>query len=102
MAGLLRAVGKVGCFHFILLVVKRSYPNELPEFRWITRLLQQLENQASSGSFHALRFESNAIAYLGAFSYRFNRRVQSGAMTGVWLSCICSCSATARNAPTNS
>jgi len=48
------------------------------EFRW--GIKHGLSNENSfSGSFHALGFEKYVIAYLGASSYRFNRRLQSGA-----------------------
>jgi len=35
-----------------------------------------------SGTFHALRFDKYADRYLGAFSYRFNRRFDLAAIPG--------------------
>ncbi|WP_255380939.1 transposase [Synechococcus sp. 1G10] len=86
-----RAVTEVGCLHQPV-VVKGRHPNELPEFRWINTVLSNLKT-SFSGSFHALRFEKYANRYLGAFSYRFNRRFNLAALTERVAHAICSCTA---------
>jgi len=73
-------------------VVKGRHPNELPEFRWINTVLSNLKT-SFSGSFPCLRFEKYADRYLGAFSYRFNRRFNLAAMTERVVHAICSCQA---------
>ena len=42
-----------------------------------------------SWTFHALRFDKYANRYLGAFSYRFNRRLDEAAMTERVLHAVC-------------
>lgn len=52
----------------------------MTEIRWINKVLSKLKN-SFSGTFHALRFDKYADRYLGAFSYRFNRRFDLAEMT---------------------
>jgi len=56
-----RAVAEVGLLAIILLVVKGRHPQwELPNFRWINTVSQQLENQLPAAASIALRFEKYA------------------------------------------
>jgi hypothetical protein len=86
-----RAVAEVGCVHQ-LVIVKGRHPNELTEFRWINRVLSNL-NTSFNGTFHALRFDKYSYRQLGAFSYRFNRRFNLAAMTERVLHAACLCTA---------
>jgi hypothetical protein len=47
---------------------------EIPEFRWINTLLGNVKT-ALHGTYHAVRSQ-HLGRYLGAFSYRFNRRFE--------------------------
>ena len=82
-----RAVAEVGCFHQPVIVNGR-HPNEMTEFRWINTVLSNLKT-SFSGTFHALRFDKYADRYLGAFSYRFNRRFDLAAMIERVLHAVC-------------
>jgi hypothetical protein len=82
-----RAVAEVGCSHQPVIVNGR-HPNEMTEFRWINTVLGNLKT-SFSGTFHALRFDKYADRYLGAFSYRFNRRFDLAAMTERVLHAVC-------------
>ncbi|MFT5340196.1 MAG: transposase-like protein [Cyanobium sp.] len=82
-----RAVAEVGCSHQPVIVNGR-HPNEMTEFRWINTVLSNLKT-SFSGTFHALRFDKYADRYLGAFSYRFNRRFDLAAMTERVLHAVC-------------
>jgi transposase-like protein len=82
-----RAVAEVGCTHQPVIVNGR-HPNEMPEFRWINTVLSNVKT-SFSGTFHALRFDKYADRYLGAFSYRFNRRFDLAAMTERVLHAAC-------------
>ncbi len=68
-----RAVEEVGCIHQPVIVNGR-HPKNLPDFRWINTVISNLKT-SFSGTSHALRFEKYADRYLGAFSYRFHRRL---------------------------
>ena len=86
-----RAVAEVGCVHQPV-IVKGRHPKELPEFRWINTVLSNLKT-SFNGTFHALRFDKYSDRYLGAFSYRFNRRFDLAAMTERVLHAACLCKA---------
>jgi hypothetical protein len=86
-----RAVAEVGCSHQPVIVNGR-HPNEMPEFRWINTVLSNVKT-SFSGKFHTLRFDKYADRYLGAFSYRFNRRFDLAAMTKRVLHAVCQCTA---------
>lgn len=47
---------------------------ELPEFNWVNRMLGN-RKATLARAFHAFKYHHNARVYLGAFAYRFNRRV---------------------------
>lgn len=66
------AVSAAGCRHQPTVVGGRK-PKDLPEFQWINTVLGNLKTSLS-GSYHAFDFGKYAARYLGAFSYRFNRR----------------------------
>jgi hypothetical protein len=61
----------------------------------LARCCEVLSNLESSfsGTFHALRFDKYPDRYLGAFSYRFNRRFDLAAMTERVLHALCQCTA---------
>ena len=84
-----RAATEVGCFHQAV-VVRGRHPDKLPEFRWINTVLSDLKT-SFSGTFHSLSFKKYGNRYLGAFSYRFNRRFNLIAMTDRVLQTACCC-----------
>ena len=84
-----RAVAEVGCFHQAV-VVRGRHPDKLPQFRWINTVLSNLKT-SFSGTFHSLSFKKYGNRYLGAFSYRFNRRFNLIAMTDRVLQTACCC-----------
>jgi hypothetical protein len=61
----------------------------LPEFRWINTVLSNLKT-SFNGTFYALRFDKYSDRYLGAFSYRFNRRFYLAAMTDAYCMLLAS------------
>jgi len=72
-----RAVAEVGCS---ISCGRKGFvhPNELPDSVGLTRC-SALEKPASAAASWPFAFEKYADRYLGAFSYRFNRRsFQSG------------------------
>jgi len=72
-----RAVAESRLLSIHPVVVKGRSSNELPEFRWINTVLQQLEKPASA-QLPCLRFEKvTAIRYLGAFQLPLQFAVQS-------------------------
>ena len=62
-----------GCSHSYVVVGQRK-PRELPQFHWVNTVLGNLKT-AISGAHKAFKFRKYASRYLGAFSYRFNRRL---------------------------
>ncbi len=66
------AVTDAGCAHQPTVVGGRK-PKDLPEFQWINTVLGNLKTSLS-GSYHAFAFRKYGARYLGAFTYRFNRR----------------------------
>lgn len=66
------AVTASGCLHEPTVMAGRK-PRDVPEFRWINTVLGNLKTSLA-GSHHAFGFRKYADLYLGAFSYRFNRR----------------------------
>jgi hypothetical protein len=62
-----------GCTHERTVVAGRK-PKELPQFKWVNTIFGNLKTSLSR-SHHAFDFSQYAARYLGAFAYRFNRRV---------------------------
>jgi hypothetical protein len=62
-----------GCTHERTVVAGRK-PKELPQFKWVNTIFDNLKTSLSR-SHHAFDFSQYAARYLGAFAYRFNRRV---------------------------
>jgi hypothetical protein len=62
-----------GCAHSYIVVGDRK-PRDLPQFLWVNTVLGNLKT-AISGAYKSFKFRKYASRYLGAFSYRFNRRV---------------------------
>jgi len=84
-AACFRAVCRSRCFHHPV-VVKRSSPNELPEFHvGLTPVLKQLETRLSAAASMALRFEKYADRLLGASATASIRRSIWPAMTAWWF-----------------
>lgn len=66
----------------------------MPELHWVNRVLSNVKT-SFSGTLHALWFDKYADRYLGALSYRFNRRFDLAAMTKLVLQKVCHCTAMA-------
>ena len=62
-----------GCAHSYVLVGKRL-PREMPQFKWVNTVLGNLKTMIN-GAHKSFKFTKYASQYLGAFAYRFNRRV---------------------------
>lgn len=84
-----RAVSAVDCSHQPVIVNER-HTNEMPESCWINTVLSNVKT-SFSGTFHALRFDKYVNRFLGAFSYRLNRRFDLAAMTERVLHAVCHC-----------
>jgi transposase-like protein len=67
-----------GCAHSYIVVGQRL-PREMPQFTWVNTILGNLKTLIS-GAHKAFRFAKYASQYLGAFAYRFNRRVDLQAL----------------------
>lgn len=67
-----------GCAHSYI-VVGRHLPRELPQFKWINTVLGNLKTLIKGAHKH-FKFGKYANQYLGAFAYRFNRRLDLRAM----------------------
>jgi hypothetical protein len=65
-------VTDVGCAHLPTVVGGRK-PKELPLFHWVNTVLGNVKTSLS-GAYHAFAFGKYAEHYLGAITYRFNRR----------------------------
>ena len=61
-----------GCAHSYIVVGDRK-PRDMPQFLWVNTVLGNLKT-AISGAYKSFRYRKYATRYLGAFSYRFNRR----------------------------
>ena len=61
-----------GCAHAYIVVGQRK-PRDMPKFHWVNTVLGNLKT-AICGAHKAFKFCKYASRYLGAFSYRFNRR----------------------------
>jgi hypothetical protein len=68
-AGLIDA----GCAHSYIVVGKRL-PRDMPQFTWVNTVLGNLKTMIN-GAHKGFKFGKYASQYLGAFAYRFNRRV---------------------------
>ena len=62
-----------GCAHSYVVVGKRL-PREMPQFKWVNTVLGNLKTMIN-GAHKSFKFTKYASQYLGAFAYRFNRRV---------------------------
>ncbi len=67
-----------GCAHSYI-VVGKSKPRELPEFRWVNTVLGNLKTMIN-GAHKSFKFGKYASQYLGAFAYRFNQRFNLNAL----------------------
>jgi len=67
------AVTEAGCTHRVEVVGLRK-PRDLLQFRWVNTVLGNLKTMVS-GAYKALRYRKYGDRYLGAFAYRFNRRL---------------------------
>jgi hypothetical protein len=65
-------VTDAGCVHQPTIVGGRK-PKELPMFHWVNTVLGNVKTSLS-GAYHAFGFRKYATRYLGAITYRFNRR----------------------------
>ena len=61
-----------GCHHHTIVAGGRK-PADLPDFLWVNTILGNLKTSLG-GAHHAFNFSKYASRYLGAFTYRFNRR----------------------------
>ena len=66
------AVADAGCQHRPFVVGARK-PRDLPQFKWVNTIVGNLKTSLG-GTYHAFDFAKYGTRYLGAFSYRFNRR----------------------------
>lgn len=71
--GCFAAVTDAGCTHRVEVVGQRK-PRDLPQFKWVNTVLGNLKTMLS-GAYKALKYAKYADHYLGAFAYRFNRRL---------------------------
>ena len=71
--GCFAGVIDAGCAHSYIVVGKRL-PREMPQFTWVNTVLGNLKTMIN-GAYKAFKFGKYASQYLGAFAYRFNRRV---------------------------
>jgi hypothetical protein len=69
-----------GCAHSWVVVGDRK-PRDLPQFRWVNTVLGNVKTMIS-GAHKAFKFGKYHERYLGAFSYRFNRRFDLRALVG--------------------
>lgn len=83
------AVTMAGCSHQPTIAGGRK-PKDLPEFQWVNTVLGNLKTSLS-GSFHAFDFRKYTARYLGAFTYRFNRRFDLRTLTIRLLVAAISC-----------
>jgi len=66
------------CSHWSITTGGGPSSMETPEFNWVNTMLGNVKN-ALHGTYHAVRGK-HLGRYLGAFSYRFNRRFELGSM----------------------
>ena len=66
------AVTDAGCTHSAEVVGQRK-PRDLPQFKWINTVLDNLKTMLS-GAYKAFGYAKYAQRYLAAFAYRFNQR----------------------------
>ena len=62
-----------GCAHSYIVVGSRL-PRDMPQFKWVNTVLGNLKTLIN-GAHKSFKFAKYAAQYLGAFAYRFNRRV---------------------------
>jgi transposase-like protein len=78
--GCFAGVIDAGCAHSYI-VVGRRLPRELPQFKWVNTVLGNLKTLIN-GAHKSFKFGKYASQYLGAFAYRFNRRVNLNDLLG--------------------
>ena len=71
--GCFAAVTDAGCTHQVEVVGQRM-PRDLPQFKWVNTVLGNLKTMLSC-AYKAFGYAKYADRYLGAFAYRFNRRL---------------------------
>jgi hypothetical protein len=67
-----------GCAHSYIVVGKRL-PRDVPQLKWVNIVLGNLKTMIN-GAHKSFKFRKYASQYLGAFAYRFNRRVNLRAL----------------------
>jgi transposase-like protein len=87
--GCFSAVVDAGCNHHVEVVGKRK-PRELPQFKWVNTVLGNLKTMLN-GAYKAFRFAKYAHRYLGAFTYRFNRRFDLAGLVPRLIVDVCRC-----------
>jgi hypothetical protein len=70
---------RLGYRHEVVLAPRGKAGTEIEPFKWLNVLLGNLKT-ALSGTHHAFKFAKYAARYLGEVQYRFDRRVDMGAM----------------------
>jgi transposase-like protein len=73
-------VTDAGCAHEPIIVGARK-PKDVPLLHWVNTVLGNVKT-GLSGSYHAFDFGKYAERYLGAITYRFNRRFALHALPG--------------------
>jgi len=66
------AVTDAGCSHSVEMIGKRK-PRDLPQIKWVNTVLGNLKTMLS-GAHKSFGYSRYADHYLGAYTYRFNRR----------------------------
>ena len=82
-------VTDAGCTHQPTVVGGRK-PKELPLFHWVNTVLGKVKT-GLSGTYHAFGFSKYAERYLGAITYRFNRRFDLRALPNRFLVAAARC-----------
>lgn len=70
---------RLGYKHKVVLAPRGKAGTEIEPFKWLNVLLGNLKT-ALSGTYHSFKFSKYAHRYLAEVQYRFNRRVDMGAM----------------------
>lgn len=86
------AVTEAGCTHTVEVVGQRK-PRDLPQFKWVNTVLGNLKTMLS-GAYKAFGYAKYADRYLGAFTYRFNRRFDLADLVVRLVVDVCRCKAT--------
>ena len=84
-----RAVITAKCHHKAFFT-ERNYPNDLPQFRWISTLLGILKT-SSSGTFDAFNFDMYARLYLVGYCFSVKRRFSMAGLIERTSKAACCC-----------